>query len=39
MFFKTIPGVERMLAGKPRLIASVIFLQIVITLILVGVLS
>lgn len=39
MFFKTISGIERIMANKPRLIASVIFLQIVITLILVGVLS
>ncbi len=39
MFFKTIPGIERMLAGKPRMITSVVFLQIVITLVLVGVLS
>ncbi len=39
MFFKTIPGIERMMAGKPRLITSVVFLQIVITLVLVGVLS
>ncbi len=39
MFFKTIPGIERMLAGKPRMITTVVFLQIVITLVLVGVLS
>lgn len=39
MFFKTISGIERIMANKPRLITSVIFLQIVITLILVGVLS
>jgi hypothetical protein len=39
MFFKTISGIERIMADKPRLITSVIFLQIVITLILVGVLS
>lgn len=39
MFFKTIPGIERMMAGKPLLITSVVFLQIVITLVLVGVLS
>jgi hypothetical protein len=39
MFFKTIPGIERMMAGKPRLITAVIFLQIVITLVLIGVLS
>lgn len=39
MFFKTIPGIERRMAGKPRLITAVIFLQIVITLILVWVLS
>ncbi len=39
MFFKTIPGIERMMADRPRLITSVVFLQIVITLILVGVLS
>jgi len=39
MFFKTIPGIERMLAGKPRMITSVVFIQIVITLVLVGVLS
>jgi hypothetical protein len=39
MFFKTIPGIERMMAGKPLLITSVIFLQIVITLVLIGVLS
>ena len=39
MFFKRIPGIERMMAGKPRMIAFVIFLQIVITLVLVGALS
>lgn len=39
MFFRTIPGIERKMADKPRLITSVVFLQIVITLILVGVLS
>jgi hypothetical protein len=39
MFFRTVPGIERIMAGKPRLITSVIFLQILITLILVGVLS
>lgn len=39
MFFKTISGIERIMANKPRLITSVIFLQIVITLILVGALS
>ncbi len=39
MFFKTIPGIERTLAGKPRMITSVVFFQIVITLVLVGVLS
>lgn len=39
MFFRTIPGIERMMAGRPRLITSVIFLQIVITLVLIGVLS
>jgi hypothetical protein len=39
MFFKTIPGIERTLAGKPRIITTVVFLQIVITLVLVGVLS
>jgi hypothetical protein len=39
MFFRTIPGVERMMADKPRLITSVVFLQIAITLILIGVLS
>ena len=39
MFFKTIPGIERRMAGKPRLLTVVVFLQIVITLFLVGVLS
>ncbi len=39
MFFRTIPGIERTLAGKPRLIATVIFLQIAVTLILIWGLS
>ncbi len=39
MFFKTIPGIERMMAGKPRLIAAVVFLQIVVTLALIWALS
>jgi hypothetical protein len=39
MFFRTVPGIERIMAGKPGLITSVIFLQIVTTLVLVGVLS
>jgi len=39
MFFKTIPGIERRMAGKPQLLTLVVFLQIVITLVLVGVLS
>ena len=39
MFFKKVPGIERMLAGQPRLITAVIFVQIVITMILVWALS
>jgi hypothetical protein len=39
MFFKTIPGIERMMADRPRFLTFVIFLQIAITLVLVGVLS
>lgn len=39
MFFKTMPGIEHLLAGKPRLIASVVLLQIVTTLVLVGMLA
>jgi hypothetical protein len=39
MFFKAVPGIERFLADKPRLITSIVFLQIVITLTLIGVLS
>ena len=39
MFFKTIPGIERLMAGKPRLIAAVVLLQIVVTLALIWVLS
>jgi hypothetical protein len=39
MFFRTIPGIERIMVDKPRLLVSVIFLQIIITLVLIGVLS
>jgi hypothetical protein len=39
MFFKTIPGIERMMAGKPRSVTAVVFLQIVVTLILVWALN
>jgi hypothetical protein len=39
MFFKTIPGIERMMADRPRFLTFVIFLQIAITMVLVGVLS
>lgn len=39
LFFKKIPGIERMMAGKPRLVTAVVFLQIVVTMILIWVLS
>lgn len=38
-FFTAIPGPEAMLAGRPVLLASLILMQIVVTLILVGVFS
>ncbi len=39
MFFRSIPGIERGLANRPRLIATVILVQIVVTLVLIGLLS
>jgi hypothetical protein len=39
MFFKAVPGIERRLANKPLLITIVVFVQIVVTLTVVGILS
>lgn len=38
-FFSAVPGPEVLLAGRPLLIVTIIFVQIVVTLLLVGVLS
>ncbi len=39
MFVRSVPGIERKLANRPRLIATVILVQIVVTLVIVGILS
>lgn len=39
MFVRSIPGIERGLANRPRLLATVILVQIVVTLVIVGLLS
>lgn len=39
MFFKTIPGLERIMADRPKLITTVVFFQILVTLVLVGMFS
>jgi hypothetical protein len=39
MFVRSVPGIERRLASRPRLIATVILVQIVVTLVIVGLLS
>ena len=39
MFVRSLPGIERRFANRPRLLASVILIQIVVTLVLVGALS
>ncbi len=38
-FFAAVPGIERKLAGRPMLITTVVFIQIVVTLAAVGLLS
>jgi membrane-bound metal-dependent hydrolase YbcI (DUF457 family) len=38
-FFSSIPGPEHYLAGRPQLVVTVVFIQIVVTLVLVGLLS
>jgi hypothetical protein len=39
MFVRSVPGIERGLANRPRLIVTVILVQIVVTLVVVGLLS